>query len=303
MDTADRLLSCLLQRPDPRGQQCPGSPKPLPENSTSARSTGRLRSTPCGTPEPHRPGGLLTTLRRCFNVAPPPPAKSDDSLRSRIVTQIKRYYSLREPSTDIRGRHSSYFHRPDRRPGSGSGNLPTSTKGWGYGERTGMGLLPWGTPHAMFPHRAPRATTTPPSCSPVSWPPSTSFRAAGRLRPGNLVICQHPAGSPRRRGRLDPLGRPRSPAARASAPGGLRHLWATVGVYTIRSTAEGSRLNLQVERRRAAVVAGISSMGSVFGQFPYGLGKGMGRPDWTPLQSSMTSQGRGLPVEVNCVSD
>jgi len=142
MDTADRILSCLSSALKPGGNNARVA-------ETLAGELDVARSTAAAIDTVRNPdlttGRTLDYVAQMFNVARAS-GESDDSLRSRIVTQIKRYYSC-GTLTDIRD-VIEYFTGLTgdrvriREP-------PDVHEGWGYGEGR-YGALPWGTPHAMF---------------------------------------------------------------------------------------------------------------------------------------------------------
>ncbi len=143
MDTADRLLSCLSSALTPGGNNARVA-------ETLAGELDVARSTAAAIDTVRNPdlttGRTLDYVAQMFNVARTS-GESDDSLRSRIVTQIKRYYSC-GTLTDIRD-VIEYFTGLTgdrvriREP-------PDVHEGWGYGEGN-YGILPWGsTPRATF---------------------------------------------------------------------------------------------------------------------------------------------------------
>jgi len=142
MDTADRLLSCLSSALLPGGNNARVTTT-LAGELDAARSTattiGTVRNPDLMT------GRTLDYVAKMFNVARTA-GESDDSLRSRIMTQIKRYYScgtladirdVVEYFTGLTGDQVRIWEPPDVH------------EGWGYGEGR-YGALPWGTPHAIF---------------------------------------------------------------------------------------------------------------------------------------------------------
>ena len=209
MDTADRLLSCLSSALLPGGNNARVA-------ETLAGELDVARSTAAAIDTVRNPdlttGRTLDYVAQMFNVARTS-GESDDSLRSRIMTQIKRYYScgtladirdVIEYFTGLLGDQVRIWEPPDVH------------EGWGFGEGR-YGALLWGTPHAMFRVELLGDHT------PISLPGLVAaidlVRAAGST--SRTWSSAHPAGGPRRRGRFDPLDRPR-PLAFGLRRGGLR---------------------------------------------------------------------------------
>lgn len=140
--TADRLLANLSSALKPEGNNARVA-ETLAGELDAARSAAAAIDT---VRDPLLTAGqTLDHVARLFNVARIS-GESDDSLRSRIVTQIKRYYScgtladLRDVIEYFTGLTGDQIRI--REP-------PDVHAGWGYGEGR-YGALPWGIPPAMF---------------------------------------------------------------------------------------------------------------------------------------------------------
>jgi len=142
MDPADRILSCLSSALNPGGNNARVA-------ETLAGELATARSTAAAIDTVRNPdltaGRTLDYVAQMFNIARTS-GESDDSLRSRITTQIKRCYScgtladirgVIEYSTGLLGDQVRIWEPPDVH------------EGWGFGEGR-YGALPWGTPHAAF---------------------------------------------------------------------------------------------------------------------------------------------------------
>jgi hypothetical protein len=285
MDTADRLLSCLSSALTPGGNNARVA-------ETLAGELDVARSTAAAIDTVRNPdlttGRTLDYVAQMFNVARTS-GESDDSLRSRIVTQIKRYYSC-GTLTDIRD-VIEYFTGLTgdrvriREP-------PDVHEGWGYGEGR-YGFLPWGTPHAMF-----RIELLGDDHTAIMLPGLVAgidlVRAAG-VYVQDLVICST----------LQVVRGAAEGSTLWVVPAPLRSGFGTCGygtcgyggVYAIRATAEGA-VDLQVNAE-AAVVAGIRH-GLGFGQFPYGWEGYGGRIDTATIEYDVQGE---APVEVTVSTD
>lgn len=142
-NTADRLLSCLSSALKPGGNNARVTVALAEELDATRSAATSIRSV-------RNPmllfGQTLDYAAKLFNVVRTS-GESDDSLRSRIMTQIRRYYSC-GTLADVRD-VIEYFTGL-------SGNQirimepPEAYEGWGYGEGN-YGILPWGsTPRATF---------------------------------------------------------------------------------------------------------------------------------------------------------
>lgn len=142
-DTGERILSCLSSALKPEANNARVADTLATEIDTARSTATAIAATRDVTLTRNR---TLDHVARLFNVARRP-GESDAGLRSRITTQIKRYYSC-GTLADVRD-VIEYFTGL-------SGNQirimepPEAYEGWGYGEG-GYGTLPWGsTPRATF---------------------------------------------------------------------------------------------------------------------------------------------------------
>ena len=265
MDPADRILSCLSSALNPGGNNARVA-------ETLAGELDVARSTAAAIDTVRNPdlttGRTLDYVAQMFNVARTS-GESDDSLRSRIMTQIKRYYSC-GTLTDIRD-VIEYFTGLTgdrvriREP-------PDVHEGWGYGKGQ-YGALPWGTPHAMF-----RVELLGDDHTAIMLPGLVAaidlVRAAG-VYVQDLVICST----------LQEVLVAAEGSTLWDVPAPLRSGFGADGygaggygycAYAVRATAEGA-VDLVIEPT-AAVVAGIKH-GLEPGRSPYGWAGFGGRVD------------------------
>lgn len=269
MDTADRLLSCLSSALTPGGNNARVA-------ETLAGELDVARSTAAAIDTVRNPdlttGRTLDYVAQMFNVARTS-GESDDSLRSRIVTQIKRYYScgtladirdVIEYFTGLTGDRVRIREPPDVH------------EGWGYGEGR-YGSLPWGTPHAMF--RIELLADPDPVSLPGLMAAIDLVRAAG-VYVQDLVVCST----------LQEVLSDAEGEVLWVVPTPLRSGFGADGygaggygycVHAVRATAEGA-VDLVVEPT-AAVVAGIRH-GLEPGRSPYGWAGFGGRVDAATIE-------------------
>lgn len=270
MDTADRILSCLSSALNPGGNNARVA-ETLAGELDVARSTattiGTVRNPDLTT------GRTLDYVAKMFNVARTA-GESDDSLRSRIVTQIKRYYScgtladirdVIEYFTGLTGDQVRIWEPPDVH------------EGWGYGDGR-YGALPWGTPHAIF-----RIELLSDDHTTIMLPGLMAaidlVRAAG-VYVQDLVICST----------LQEVLSDAEGSVLWVVPAPLRTGFGAEGygtgqygycAYAVRVGAEGT-VDLQVNAE-AAVVAGIQH-GLEPGRSPYGWAGFGGRVDAATIE-------------------
>jgi len=313
--TADRLLSNLSSALKPEGNNARVA-EALAGDLDVARSTAAAIDT-VRNPD-LTTGQTLDYVAKMFNVARTV-GESDDRLRSRIMTQIKQHYSCGTLS-DIRGVIEHFTGLSGSRVQIRE--PPDVHIGWGYGEGR-YGVLPWGTPHAMFrvevgeervliplpgsgplspiPGMDPLPKIPPiaPQYIPVFVPGLMAaidlVRAAG-VYVQDLVVCSTLQGV--------------LAAAEGSTlwivPAPLRSGFGAEGygageygycAYAVRATAEGA-VDLQVNAE-AAVVAGIRH-GLEPGRSPYGWAGFGGRVDAATIEYDILGE---AAVEASAETD
>lgn len=285
MDTSERLLSYLSSALRPAGNNALITAALARELDAARLAAEEIRSV---RDSAQMYGRTLDHAAKQFNVIRTS-GESDDSLRSRIATQIKRYYScgtladirdVVEFFTGLTGNQIQILEPPDVH------------KGWGYGEGR-YGALPWGLPHAMF-----RVELLSDDHTAIMLP--GLMAAINLVRAGGIYVQAPVIYSTVQEVLVSAVG-----STLWDVPAPLHSGYGTCGygtcgyggVYTIRSTAEGA-VDLQVNAE-AAVVAGIRH-GLGFGQFPYGWEGYGGRIDTATIEYDIQGE---APVEVTVSTD